>query len=841
RLLGRSPRLQGLVSVQGGGVRVEGARLDGAAASLWASGSVGTRLALWIDGRLPDLSVLGPAGSAEVRGRVEGTADDPLARGLAVVRSDAVEGLVGFGLGRQGGPLSVDASARGRRVEGTARLDLEDGWAVDAIALRSGTTTLTGQVRQGVSGRLELAAPDLAPWSSLAGIPLRGAATAVADLDPAGARLSASGSGVELAGIPTQTLRLDATLSGLGRAPAADFTLDATGTSDHPAGLSAAGTARPGDLRLMRLRLARNGAEARLAAPARLAWGGGRVRLAPAVLAVGEGRVRLSGGVAGQRLDGVAELDGVPLAVIEAVLPGGDVVGRASGTMRLAGTTAAPVVVADLDGREVGFAAAARAGIGRLALSVHGRWADGRVAGRIDARDGERLAVHGEGSVPLPAEGPIAARVSVDGDLARLSELLPSGGNELSGRLSARGSVGGTMAAPAIEGVATLRGGRFENPEAGTIVTELAATATVTRTGAVRFEADGGDGAGGHVRLAGNGDVAAGRWQGRLGLAGFRLLRRDELAATVSGELGLTGQGSDGRLAGTVTVDPAEVDIGRLKGAGGVPHLDVVEVNGPVRPPPPAPRRGAAQGPMTVALGLDVDVRHAFVRGRGLDSEWEGRLQVAGTLSHPVLTGRASPERGTYDLLGRSFKLDRDSTVTFTGGDTIDPALAVTAEAKAKDITARVVVGGTAHAPEVDFTSDPPLARDEVLARLLFGQGGGGLSALQQIELGRLAAGNLLGGGEEGGFDPVGDIRNALGLDVLSVGGGDQTASGGAANPSVSAGKYIGPDTFVRVQQGTGGLGKVTVEQDLGAGFSVESSVGQQTGGGVGLTWRKDY
>ncbi|HLO76887.1 MAG TPA: translocation/assembly module TamB domain-containing protein, partial [Magnetospirillum sp.] len=85
-----------------------------------------------------------------------------------------------------------------------------------------------------------------------------------------------------------------------------------------------------------------------------------------------------------------------------------------------------------------------------------------------------------------------------------------------------------------------------------------------------------------------------------------------------------------------------------------------------------------------------------------------------------------------------------------------------------------------------------------------------------------------------------GDLRGFLGLDVLGV-GSETNRQGGTGVPTLSAGKYIGPDTFVRVEQGTAGLGRVTVEQGLGGGFSVESSLGEQSGGGVGLTWRKDY
>lgn len=315
------------------------------------------------------------------------------------------------------------------------------------------------------------------------------------------------------------------------------------------------------------------------------------------------------------------------------------------------------------------------------------------------------------------------------------------------------------------------------------------------------------------------------------------------MEAEVNGTLRLEGSGTQGRVAGRLAVPRAELDIARLKGRGPV-TLDVVEINRPGAPPPRQAKPEAADIPVTVALGVTVRVERAFVRGRGLDSEWQGDVAVAGTASQPSLTGRLTAVRGEYDALGKQFRLTPESEVVFQGGDTIDPSLNVVAEASAPDITARIEVTGTAQQPELAVTSQPPLPQDEVLARLLFGREAGKLSAFQQIQLAQMAASGLSGGG--GGFDPIGQVRGFLGLDVLGVGSADapQPATGQAAantGPTLSAGKYIGSETFVRVEQGTAGLGKVTVEQELGGGFSVESSVGERSGGGVGFNWRKDY
>ncbi|HIJ64259.1 MAG TPA: hypothetical protein HPQ04_16325, partial [Rhodospirillaceae bacterium] len=151
-------------------------------------------------------------------------------------------------------------------------------------------------------------------------------------------------------------------------------------------------------------------------------------------------------------------------------------------------------------------------------------------------------------------------------------------------------------------------------------------------------------------------------------------------------------------------------------------------------------------------------------------------------------------------------------------------------------------------------------------AHLLFGDSAGQMSVLQQISLARAAASRLTGEGE--GFDPLDRLRGFLGLDMLQAGGdvstplgapgmpdlaaaatgtpGQQLAAGQpgspvkSSGPSLSLGKYLTSRTYLRVDQGTSG-GRVTVEEDLGQGFAVDTRLGEGTGGGIGFSWKLDY
>jgi translocation and assembly module TamB len=94
--------------------------------------------------------------------------------------------------------------------------------------------------------------------------------------------------------------------------------------------------------------------------------------------------------------------------------------------------------------------------------------------------------------------------------------------------------------------------------------------------------------------------------------------------------------------------------------------------------------------------------------------------------------------------------------------------------------------------------------------------------------------------GAGGGADPLGSVRNALGLDELSLGG-----SGGA--PSVQAGRYVAPGVYVGAAQSTTGQGtQATVEINLYKGLKLKTATGSTgaTGGNsssVGLTYQFNY
>lgn len=235
-----------------------------------------------------------------------------------------------------------------------------------------------------------------------------------------------------------------------------------------------------------------------------------------------------------------------------------------------------------------------------------------------------------------------------------------------------------------------------------------------------------------------------------------------------------------------------------------------------------------------MALGVNVKMpRQVFVRGRGLESEWQGEVDIAGSTAAPRITGELKPVRGDFDLAGKRFVLD-EGFIRFEGEEEIDPRINMLAVHTGKDLKVNVRIEGRASDPKVTLTSVPQLPQDEMLARLLFGKSASRLSAIEAAQLAQALA-TLSGKGGAGGI--LDFARSTLGLDRVTLGGGED--SGG---PALQVGKYITDRVYVGVEQRAASEGtEAQVEVELTPNLTLESDIGVKSSGNVGLRWTYDY
>jgi len=262
-------------------------------------------------------------------------------------------------------------------------------------------------------------------------------------------------------------------------------------------------------------------------------------------------------------------------------------------------------------------------------------------------------------------------------------------------------------------------------------------------------------------------------------------------------------------------------------------------------PPPPATTR--------IALDLTVSSRgQIFVRGRGLEAEFEGDLKINGTTGAPQVSGALDMRRGTLSLAGANLVF-QSGKISFNGQalrQRLDPSLDLVAQSQANGITATLKITGTASQPRIELSSSPQLPQDEVLAQLLFQQSAKSLSAMQLASVAQAAA-TLSGGG--GGFDPVGTMRKSLGLDRLAVGSSEDSSSG-SSSTTIEAGKYVLRNVYIGAKQdlsgGTRALVQVDITKHLKAQVQVNtgpraaattSTPLQDNGDSIGLSYQFEY
>ncbi len=439
-----------------------------------------------------------------------------------------------------------------------------------------------------------------------------------------------------------------------------------------------------------------------------------------------------------------------------------------------------------------------------------------------------RLTLTRNGGLPTPdRNGPISAQVSWAGDLGEIWPLLPLPDHLLSGYATLSASIDGTLAAPRTAGGLRIQNGRYEHLDFGTVIQGLSADAAFSSDGRLTLTAQGGDGYGGQISALGFYVVSSRVLEAKVQLNRMAAARRDDLTAIVSGEIKANGDANQINVGGTINNEFLEF---RLIG-GGAPNLVVIEATpvGVSAPRTPrAARASASAASQRINLNLTVNVPgQAYVRGRGLESEWGGQLQVTGHAGDVQVNGMIQKRRGWLDLLGRQFDLEIGE-VRFAGP--LDPYVTVRLTAEANDIRGWLQVAGYSSDPKVSFGSDQGLPEEEVLPRLLFGRSKQSLSA---IEAAQLAAGvATLMSGRPGAMDM---LRDVAGVDTLRI---EEGSNGGTA---ISTGKYIADGVFVGARQdlGTGGT-TALVEIETFNNIVIDAEIGDDETK-AGVNWKLDY
>ncbi|GAA5096744.1 translocation/assembly module TamB domain-containing protein [Bartonella acomydis] len=310
------------------------------------------------------------------------------------------------------------------------------------------------------------------------------------------------------------------------------------------------------------------------------------------------------------------------------------------------------------------------------------------------------------------------------------------------------------------------------------------------------------------------------------------------ILATLSGNMTMTGDFLDNLvIGGDITVEKAEIfvpdhfynakflDIKNKNLTKSIQktleRADVKDTN---------TNRGISQESSSVVLSnIRITARNQFfVRGRGLDTELGGHINIAGPLHdvHPV--GEFQMIRGRFDILSQRLNFYQGHA-SFSGN--LNPTIYFVANKNSGDIHVTVTVSGMIDDLNINFSSQPNLPQDEILARLIFNRSLNELSPFQIAQLAAAAA-DLAGASNT---SLLNTLRAKIGLNDLDVIVDEK------GNTGLRIGHYIHNNVYLGFEAGSNGMTKGTINLDISRHLKAKGAIGNEKNSSIGIFYERDY
>jgi len=452
-------------------------------------------------------------------------------------------------------------------------------------------------------------------------------------------------------------------------------------------------------------------------------------------------------------------------------------------------------------------------------------------------------------------------------DVRGLSRLAPTVFGPTEGVLDIRVDVGGTLGRPEPRGYLEARFARLDVSAAGLVLEEdppltLRVEVAPDRVALQPLRIESG----GTLELAFEltlpPQLAAKEMNlaGRVAMDGLRLRRTKSPAidATVDGQVSLGGTLAAPAVVGALELRRTEIapDIGGREVAEVEDPEDVEFVAPEVLVLGPEERGRSEPKAAVSALVLDLRVTLPF-RGVHLANDMmdlyvSGDLELKTRAGAVTIEGLVTLDDGSVTLYGKEFVVAEESRVTFDGGATVNPLLAIAAHYDISDVDLgpigleadsdsriTVTVSGSAAAPKVELTSVPAMSEGDIVAILLFDtpvNREGDDSRVTGREVGQRTA-NMFVGIAMGGLTKA--LQDDLPIDVLQVEGGEQ----GLADARIKVGKRLTRDLLVVYEANLGAeidenANTLRVQYEFTRHLQLETHFGDKGEGGVDLVLR---
>lgn len=419
---------------------------------------------------------------------------------------------------------------------------------------------------------------------------------------------------------------------------------------------------------------------------------------------------------------------------------------------------------------------------------------------------------------------------------------------DVTGALQANVKVTGSGSDPHLNGAIDIRGGAFAVPDLGTKYTGLDTRINLTTDALNITEMRIMDGKNHVMTIGGTLAVherAVGAVDVKVQSRHFEIIQNRLASVSLDTDIRVTGELRSPRVVGSFDIDSGSVDVTRLiEQATADPYA--TEASTDASQAAPASPFQALWDALELDLGVGVP-SSLVLRGNNLrpvDASIDagdinvtvgGAVQVRKAPSGKIrVTGEVNTVRGSYTFQGRRFEILRDGRIRFDGSEDIDPLLDLRARRVIAAVETFIRVQGTMTAPELVFSSNPPMDQAEILSLIVFNAPINELGEGQQASLAE-RAGALAGGYLTKGLSQ--SIGEALRLDEFEIAAGGERGLG----PTLSIGEQIGGRTYFRVRQGFGAeqATEFILEYQIADYLRLQGAVAETAGGTQRVTFRR--
>ena len=338
-----------------------------------------------------------------------------------------------------------------------------------------------------------------------------------------------------------------------------------------------------------------------------------------------------------------------------------------------------------------------------------------------------------KGNIPLPLQtvlstrtidpkSPISLTVQLPkSDLGFLAKVVPSI-RFIQGSMGADIRVGGTMEHPTFAGAANVNvpAARMQDisvPSVRDFQVNLAFTEK-----SLRLERFTGEIGGGKLNVAGGIDfpnIKAPTLNLAITADNVLAARDDNLTARVNANIKITGPLATATVAGTVGITKSRY----LK------EIDIVPIGMPGKPPPSTP--APAESEPTISIGVapvkdwkfDLAIKTDdpfLVRGNLANGQATVDLRLRGTGLKPLLDGNVTVTNLTASLPFSTLEID-NGNISFTPDQPLNPVIDLRGTSTIRNYLVTVYISGRAHDPKITFSSEPPLAQEQIVSLLATG------------------------------------------------------------------------------------------------------------------------